>query len=168
MTDMQTTQDLDQSLIESALGGNAAALAVMRQKRTRIVRIVKAAADAMASTTQADTVLPAEMFPYAGVITAVWIIPTAALTGHATTNATLTVSKYDAAGANKTTVATMTTTLVSPAQSWVAFAPIAMTLTTTAADLAVVAQGSCSLAIAKGSTGVVVPICQIILLVRDT
>ncbi len=107
------------------------------------------------------------MFQFAGIITAAWIVPTAVLTGHATNNATFTVSKYTAAGATKTTVATLTTTLVSPVQSFVAFAPIAMTLTSTAANLAVVAAGSFSVAITKNSAGVVVPICRIVLAVRD-
>jgi hypothetical protein len=167
MTDIQTELDLRAAQMSSALGSNAASQAVENQKRTRYYEIVKPAADSMASDTTADTVLPSGMFLYAGIITGAWVIANAALTGHATTNATLTVSKYTAAGGSKTTVATMTTTLVAPVQSWVAFTPIALTLTTTAANLAVVALGSFSLAITKGSTGVVVPICRIVLAVRD-
>jgi hypothetical protein len=50
----------------------------------------------------------------------------------------------------------------------VAFSPKAMVLTSTAADLAVVALGSVSVAGAKNSAGVVVPISKFVILVRDT
>lgn len=84
------------------------------------------------------------------------IVPTAALTAHDTNNATITIRKKDSAGGSSTSVATITTTVASG--SWVAFAPKAMVLTATAADLRIAAGSSISVQITKNGAGVVVPI----------
>jgi len=160
MGDVNTVKDLDAGLIESALGTNAAAIAVIAQKRTREYGQVKLAADAMASTASADTTLPWCRVAYAGKVVAVKITSSAALTGDPTNNAVITVSKRDAAGANLTTVAAITTTV-----SWVAGADV--TLALTAANIFVVAGGTLSVAITKGGAGVVVPICALQYLVED-
>lgn len=160
-TNTEISKDLDVGKYATPLGSNTAAKAEVAKRRTRIIKFKKVAADAMASTTTAETATPWEGIYTAGQVTAIYAHPTAALTGHATDNAVITVSKRDAAGANKTTLGTLTTTA-----SWVAGTRVAFTLT--AANLAVVEGGSITMEIAKGGSGVAVPISTIEVAVEDT
>lgn len=156
-TDTEILKDLLLSKFSTKLG-NAEAKSVVGRMFTDSFYIHKPAADSMAADTTAAAAMPVAVSRNAGQIKNVWINPNAALTGHATTNAVFTIKKYAAAGGAGTSVATLTTTV---ANSFVAFSRIAMTLTATAADLTVVAGGFFTCEIAKGSTGVIVPICNV-------
>lgn len=173
-TDMQVVKDADIGLVESLVSvqqgyatnalANAAAAAVVNQKRQRMYRFYKTAADAMASTATAETATPWLPVEFLGKVAAVFIHPTAALTGDPTNNATINVFKRDAAGANQTAIASLTTTA-----SWVAGVRISLatSLQTNAANLQLVLGGSLTITITKGGTGVVVPICMIDVIVED-
>jgi hypothetical protein len=158
-----TTQirDLFSSMFASVIASNDTAKSETKKVFGDVYKIRKTAADAMASTTSAENTTPWEYVHYSGNVYAVYVHPTAALTGDPTNNAVLTLSSRDASGATQTTVATLTTTA-----SWVAGTPVAMTLT--AANVAIVAGGSLTLTIAKGGTGVVVPISSIVIFAERT
>lgn len=141
--------------------GNQAATTEVGKQRTRVYEFVKTAADGTAATTTAEAGTPWNYLLSNGRVRRIIIKPTAALTGDPTNNAVITVSKRDAAGGTKTTLGTITTTA-----SWVAGVNVSVTLT--AANLDVVAGGALTCEIAKGGTGVVVPICRIIVEVEDT
>lgn len=162
MSDTTSAQDLLVGELGSALSN---ARTEVTKQRTRAYTIDKLAADAMASTTTAATALPYRRVTYAGKVSGVVVHASAALTAHDTTNAVLTVQKLDAAGANAVTVATLTTNTTSG--NWVAGTSKAFTLSTVADALTLVEGGSLTLAITKGSTGVVVPISTIEIKVVD-
>lgn len=75
------------------------------------------------------------------------------VTGSDTTNATFTVSKRDAAGANAVVVATYTTT-AAPANSLTAFLPVALPLTV--ANVIVAPNQVLTVLVSKLSTGVAI------------
>lgn len=160
-TDTEIAKSLAVGEISSQLGSNQNAIAEVAKQRTRVYRFTKTTADAMASTATAEAATPWIRNHTVGLVRAIRVHPTAALTGDPTNNATITVSKRDAAGANLTTLGTLTTTA-----SWVAGTSVSFTLT--AANLAVVAGGGFTMSIAKGGTGVVVPISEIVIEVEDT
>lgn len=161
MSDTSNVIDLLVDKFSAAAGSNSDARAALNALFARRYEMVKTAADSMASDTTAVTANPWRRITKAGTVKSIYIHSTAALTGHASNNATITVSKYDAAGANKTTLGTITTTA-----SWVAGTSVALTLTD--ANLAVVEGGSLAFEIAKGSSGVAVPICTIEVLVEPS
>lgn len=111
------------------------------------------AADAAASTATAETVLA--IVPAAATVTGVRFVPIAAVTADNTNNAVITVSKRTAAGASKTTVATLTTNVAGG--SWTAWVAKAATLSGTPANLEVEANAVLSIEITKGGTGVQLP-----------
>jgi hypothetical protein len=119
----------------------------------------KAADDSMAS--DATTNFAFGFSRRAGTVVGAYYVTNAALTGHASNNATLTVSKYTAAGASITTVASLTTTA-----SWTAKTAVALTLSTVAGALDLEALAPLSFAIAKNSSGVVVPAGRLVVLVQ--
>lgn len=86
--------------------------------------------------------------------------PASSLTGHDTNNAVLTVKKYDSAGANGATIASMTTNTTSG--NWTAWAGKALTLAA-AANLEVAAGSSLTFAITKANDGVTVPAGRLVL-----
>lgn len=94
----------------------------------------------------------AYVMPVACKVISAWATTPINVTGHATTNAVWTVSKYVAGVA--TSVATATTTLAAPANSMTAFVPLALTVTASAVELA--AGDVLSAKLSKGSTGVAV------------
>lgn len=119
----------------------------------------KTAVDAMASTATAETPVG---FTYRAIdVVEIKIHPLAALTGDPTNNAVFTVSQRDSNGVNQLTVATLTTTA-----SWVAFKPVSLVLSGTAANLILAAGSGLSVAITKGGTGVVVPVLNLVARVR--
>jgi hypothetical protein len=160
-TATEIAKDLGVAEIASAIGSNANAKAEVAKQRKRFYTFYKTAADAMASTASAVTTFVWPTIIAAGNVTKIIINSTAALTGHATDNAVITVNKLDAAGANTTAVGAITTTA-----SWVAGTDVVVPLT--AAAIAVVEGGSFNMAITKGGSGVVVPICSVTVVVEDT
>lgn len=158
MSDSTYAQGIEQGDYQDAKD-IADPVALMKKRNSRILTFRKLViatgvelADAMASTATAET--RGFRFPYAGIVTNIKLTPHAAITGHATDAFTMTVSKRDAAGANLTTLGTITS-LTSGAGSFVAFVGENFTLTN--ANLEVVAGGYCTWSIAKNGSGVVVP-----------
>lgn len=111
---------------------------------------LKVAADGAAGTATTETVF--NRVSRTGTIVGAWYAPSAALTGDATNNATLTLAKRDGAGGGASTVATITTTAV--AGNWTAFVPVSLG---TLSNTSVAAGNVLTFAISKGGTGVVVP-----------
>lgn len=160
-TDTEIAKSLQVGEISSQIGSNQNAIAEVAKQRTRFYEFSKTAADAMANTTTAEAASNWKRIFATGLVKAIRVHSSAALTGDPTNNAVITVSKRDAAGANLTTLGTLTTTA-----SWVAGTSVSFTLT--AANLAVVAGGSLTFSIAKGGSGVAVPICTIVVEIEDT
>lgn len=130
-----------------------------RKQRSRIFNFKKLViatgvelADAAAGTVTAET--RGFRFPFAGIVTGILLTCHAAVAADAANAFTMTVSKRDAAGANLTTLGTITS-LVAGGAAFVAFVGRAFTLTN--ANLQVVAGGYCTWSIAKPGTGVIVP-----------
>lgn len=107
----------------------------------------KPAADGAAGTATAETSI--FRATEACRILAVYFVPSAALTGDVTNNATLTVKTRDGAGGAASSVAALTTTA-----SWTAFVPASLGAISNGA---LAAGAILTLTIAKGGTGVVVP-----------
>ena len=127
--------------------------------------IEKTAADAMASTTTSETGGPT--FLRAGIVKRIEIDTEADATGHADNHGTITVSKRDAAAANKTTLGTYTTDSDVSGQGtltkWITKA-----FDLTEANVVVVRGGKATWEIAKGGTGVVIPVSRIRIYVLPT
>jgi hypothetical protein len=114
----------------------------------------KAAADALASTTTAETGTGIYV-PAAARILSVTFVPTSGgVTADNTNFATVTVSTRDSAGATLATVATLTTTITSSG-NLTQYAGKALVLT--AANQLVSAGSTVTFSIAKSGTGVIVP-----------
>ncbi len=144
---------------QSASSAISDPLAEARKQRSRILNFKKLViatgvelADAMASTTTAET--RGFRFPFAGIVTSIKLTLHVTTAGHATDAFTMTVSKRDAAGANLTTLGTITSLVVATG-GFTAFVARALTLTN--ANLQVVEGGYCTWSIAKNGAGVVVP-----------
>ncbi len=122
----------------------------MAASNVEYYEFVKPAADGAAGTATTESILGAVTAP--GVVTAVRILPAAALTADNTNNAVITIAYRRAAGAAQT-IATFTTNVA--AGNWVAWtAIVAASLTNTSLQ-----KGDMlTIAIAKGGTGVIVPI----------
>ncbi len=163
-TDTEVVKGLAVGEISSALGSNANAAAEIAKQRTRVFVIKKAAADSMASDATTETL--GFSVPYAGRVKAIYVTTDADVTGHASNHATITINKRDAAGANSATLGTYTTDSDVAGQGSLAeFVRKAFDLTE--ANVAVVAGGCVNLAIAKGGSGVVVPIAEIQVWIED-
>lgn len=118
---------------------------------TQIVEAAKTAADGAAGTATAETVACGTR--NGGRLLAVRFIPAAALTADNTNYATITVSRRNAAGGGKTTVASVTTQITGSG-SWTAFVPVNVPVSNDALE----PGGTLTYEIAKAGTGVVVPV----------
>jgi hypothetical protein len=150
-----------------ASGGTAVSDAVgtVGQAHSDIFVFDKAAADAMASTTTAETYTGINL-PYAGKVKAITFVPTSGgLTADASNYATVTVSRRDSAAANKTTLGTITTTVASSGNLTQGVGEDAV-LTSANVDFA--ADSTVTFEIAKTGTGVVVPAGRFTVLVEWT
>ena len=124
----------------------------VRQQNTYFVTFAKAADDAMASTTTAET-YTGKAIPHKARIRAIYYVATTGgITSDPTNNATITLKTRDSAAANPLTVATYTSDTAGG--SVTQGAPFTMTLT--AANVIVSALSTLTLTIAKGGSGVVV------------
>jgi hypothetical protein len=136
-------------------------VALAKKKRSRILtfrKLIAAAgtevADGAAGTATAET--RGFRFPFNGIVTGIQLTCHAAVAGDAANGFTMTVSKRDAAGANLTTLGTISSVNAVPATgNFVAFVGKPFTLTN--ANLQVVAGGYCTWSIAKPGAGVIVP-----------
>lgn len=111
------------------------------------------AADAMASTTTSETYTNV-CVPYKARIKSIKLnVSATGIAVDATNNATITISKRDAAAANKLTVATYTSNVAGGAVT----TGVAKELVLTGANVVVDALSSFTFEISKGGSGVVVP-----------
>ncbi|MGE3620752.1 MAG: hypothetical protein AB7L84_09845 [Acidimicrobiia bacterium] len=92
--------------------------------------------------------------PFRCTITGIYMLPTAAATGHTTDNATVTALNKGAAGAGTTEVASLA---LANGVDLAAFDQKDVTLSTTAASLNLAEGDVLSFAIAKGGTGLATP-----------
>ena len=92
-------------------------------------------------------------------VTAVKIVPFAALTADNTNYKTVSLNRRLAAG-SATVIASRATTITDTG-NWVALTPITLTLSTTAADLVVAAGETLSLHLVHTASGVAVPVMSI-------
>jgi hypothetical protein len=146
MSDQYTLDITEGNLGGSPAGGRAAALASLAFPIQIAVGAAATAGDPLAETEW--TPIPMNLD-----VVAVDYSTGTGVTAHATTTATIIVSKFDAAGANKTTVASRQTITGS---SIVAKSAWRLTNSTVAAATQLVAGGALAVEITKQSTGVVV------------
>jgi hypothetical protein len=101
--------------------------------------------------------------PSACIITSAYLASTAGITGHADNHATIALAKRDGAGGGSTCVATFTTDTDVVGQGTVtALVPIAFA-NQALANRTLAAGNILTLAIAKGGTGVVIPVSTIVI-----
>jgi hypothetical protein len=100
-----------------------------------LVNVIQQDVPAAATAVSDDSVIAQS--PFAGTVTAVQYVPEAAITGAATNNRTVSLVNKGAAGSSSTVVATLT---FASGTNATANNEVALTLSSTAADL-VVAEG---------------------------
>lgn len=122
---------------------------------SRYFQITKLA-DAMASTTTAETVTPPAPCPEKCIVRAVSIRGDAAVAADNTDYITATIQYRDSTGLNNVTVAVYDSRAANTG-ALTAFAPAACVLTT--ANQACAAGGTFTLTVAKGGAGKVLPAC---------
>lgn len=116
--------------------------------------ITKASADAMASTTTSETYTGLYLPVKARLVACYLSVTATGITANATNYATITVSKRDSAGANKTTVVSFATDTVTTDDVTTG---VGKSLTPTAANVICDAGSTFTYEIAKAASGVVVP-----------
>ncbi len=131
-----------------------------RQVLRETLTLLKPAADGAASTTTAYTAAHHITMPRACKVLGAIVNPQGALTADATNNATIKVVKGDGAGGAETICASAVTT-AGGTGNWVAGAKEPLTLSATVADTRIAKGGVLGFSIAKGGTGVAVPISSI-------
>lgn len=152
----------DRQLLKQACVGEIASMGavdpigVVGFQNTEVFVYSKAAADGSASTATAETDLNVPV-PRVAILRAVRLTPQgASIIADATNNAVITVSKRDSTGGNLTTVATLTTNVAGIGATLAQRATAAFVLS--GANTRITAGSSLTFSIAKGGTGVVIPI----------
>jgi hypothetical protein len=121
----------------------------------------KAAADAMASTATTDTIVWVNPFAFPVYIQSAYGVATGAgITADASNNATITFRSIDLAGGASAAALTITTDVAGG--TWTQNQAKAIT-SQTIANLAVPVGGGITFSIAKGGTGVVVPVSKFVI-----
>jgi len=120
------------------------------------------AVDGAAGTTTAEVAVGVS--PQAGKLVKAYYVAAAGLTAHDTNYATITVSRYTAAGGSKTTIASITTQITGGSGNWTAFVPVPLTL---AADNAIPAGALITYEVAKAASGVALPAGSLVLVTSD-
>lgn len=128
--------------------GDAAAQQAYNMPRP--IAYQKAAADAAAATATAEQ--PFFAAPFALLVTAISVLPAAALVADNANNATITIRRRDVAGANPATVASITTNVASG--NWTQHVAKALVL---GAGVRLAAGEILTFEVTKAGTGVVVP-----------
>jgi len=123
----------------------------------------KASADAMASTTTADTLIWCNPYDFSLRVVSARIVSASALTAHDTDFATITVKTDNGANGSPATALTWETTTTGTG-SWAT--DVAEAATVTAANATLVAGGCLHFNIAKGGSGVVVPASLVVIRLR--
>lgn len=125
---------------------------------------VSRAQDAAASTTTAETVVGCSV--QQGKLVRAYYVPAASLTASDTNYATITISRYTAAGGSKTTIASVTTMTTASGGSgnWTAFVPVPIPL---ASDAALQAPATITYEVAKAGSGVQLPAGSLVLVASD-
>lgn len=118
----------------------------------------KLAADGAANTTTAHTASYGWRAPCDGFLLGAYANSQGAVTADNTNNAVITIAKSDGAGGAATAMASLTTNVASG--NWVAGGTKAFTPDTTVANRRFTKGQLISFAIAKGGTGVAIPICS--------
>jgi hypothetical protein len=154
--------------LSSLVANNANTIAEIQRQRSRRCAIIKATADAMASTTTAETWVTDGLLDGACRLYKAFLVCTGAgITADAANNAAVTVSKRDSAGANKTTLLTFTTNIAfGNVTQNVPKSLAAAVSASTAVD--VTALSTLTWEVAKNGTGVVVPVSFMVLYFEDT
>lgn len=129
-----------------------------RQIIRKVIKLRKPSADAMAADTTAYTAADQEYMPYAARILGAYIQPQATLTAHDTNYATVNVVKGDNAGGAETVMASQTTKITGGSGNWAAGVKQALTVSSTVANTRIAKGQVLGFSIAKASSGVVVPI----------
>lgn len=112
--------------------------------------IARLGSDAAAGTASAERLLYRSRGK--GTVAAIRLLAEAAVTGHATNNATVTVRRRDADGSNAVTVLAYTTTVANALTAWVA-----KSVTSGLTNTALTAGQMLTVEITKGGTGVQLP-----------
>lgn len=138
-----------------------------------LVLEVQRVVDGAAGTTTAETVVGfVPQAPGANASKAkmlrVYYLPGAALTAHDANYATITVSRYTAAGGSKTTVATATTKITGGTGDWTAFVPVEIALSATPANLILESGSILTYEVAKAASGVAIPAGKLVVVLADT
>jgi len=120
------------------------------------------AQDATAGTATAEAAIA--MTVQKGKLVKAYYVPAGAVTAHDSNYATITISRYTAAGGSKTTVASITTKITGGSGNWTAFVPVEITL---AADTALEAGACLTYEIAKAASGVQLPAGSLVLITSD-
>ncbi|MBK8260227.1 MAG: hypothetical protein IPK80_02695 [Nannocystis sp.] len=120
------------------------------------------AVDGTAGTTTAEVAVG--VAPNKSKLVKAYYLPGSALTANDTDYATITVSRYTAAGDSKTTIATVTTKITGGTGDWTAKVPVAITLS---ADNAVAAGALITYEVAKAGSGVALPAGSLVLVLSD-
>jgi hypothetical protein len=139
------------------LGG----LATVDELGAVYVTFDKTSADGMASTTTTDTLVWVNPFAYPVYIQSAYGVATGAgITADASNNATITFRSIDLVGGASAAALTITTDVAGG--NWTQNQSKAIT-TQTIANLAVPVGGGITFSIAKGGTGVVVPVSKYVI-----
>lgn len=125
------------------------------------VQLTKPAADSMAADTTAYTAALHRRMTRAARILGAYVMPQSTLTANDSNNATIKVVKGDGAGGAETIMASAQTTTTGTG-NWAAGVPEALTVSSTAANTRIARGEVLGFSIAKTGTGVVVPICSIV------
>jgi hypothetical protein len=133
-----------------------------------VIGMNKTAADGMASTTTAATKSPyTNAFDFNLLVVSGKLSADATLTAHDTNNAVITIERDDAANGTPAAALTWTTSTTGAGGTgnWAVDTPLNNT-SRTASNCIMVPGSNLFFAIAKGGTGVVVPISQILVRLR--
>lgn len=125
---------------------------------------INRAQDAAAGTTTAETVVGCTV--QSGKIVRAYYVPAAGLTANDTNYATITISRYTAAGGSKTTVAQITTQTTGGGGTgnWTAFVPVPITLSS---NTSLEAGATLTYEVAKAASGVQLPAGSLVVIASD-
>lgn len=159
ISDFQTAMSGSEA---ASLGGRA----TVAQAFDFFVKFDKAAADGMASTTTADTLIWSNPFDFAvRVESAILVCTGAGITADNSNFATITIKTNDGAGGS-TGIALTLTTAITDSGNISQNQPKAFTATTAAGQNVPASVGGIWFNIAKTGTGVVVPVSYVLIRIR--
>lgn len=152
MSDATDAEALEKGELSSALSDAGAEVA---KERTHVLRWGKASDDSMAADTTSETMVASA--PFAGTVQHVYVTFDGTITADNNDYATITVSKYTAAGGSKTAIATAKTKLANAGGIGDVTAKVRYAFTLVNAAIELQAGAALTFEIAKTGSGVVVP-----------